>query len=87
MRLRIWLQAGRPDMTAMPNTSSFVRSQREVYQQTVIMLLGVRRSKTGVSTMVFLGGHAAMVQQLRDRWAALDDREGLPSPDQVLSWL
>lgn len=62
-------------------------SLRELYQQTVIMLLGLRRSRPELSLTDFLSSHAAQVQQLRDRWAALDARDAVPSPDQVLSWL
>jgi hypothetical protein len=64
-----------------------IMNSRELYQQSVIILVGTRRSKSDASVVDFLAGHAALLEQLRLRWAALEDKGSLPSPDQVLAWL
>lgn len=64
-----------------------VASPREAYQQAVIILLGARRQNANLGAGEFLLRCKTLSDQVRDRWCAVDDTEGLPSPDQVLSWI
>jgi hypothetical protein len=64
-----------------------VASSREDYQQAVIMLLGTRRQKQQLGAGEFLLRYQTLADTLKKCWIRVEETEGLPSPDQVLSWI
>jgi hypothetical protein len=76
------------EMNTMPDRPRRkAASSREAYQQAVIMLLGTRRQKQEFGAGEFLLRYKTLADTVKDRWTPLEDTEGLPSPDQVLTWL
>jgi hypothetical protein len=73
---------------AMPDrTNRKLASAREAYQQAVIILLGTRREKRELGAGEFLLRYKALVDMVTARWESIEDGHGLPSPDQVLTWI
>jgi hypothetical protein len=62
-------------------------SAREAYQQAVIILLGTRREKQELGAGEFLLRYKALADMVTARWSSIEDAQGLPSPDQVLTWI
>jgi hypothetical protein len=78
----------RVEVNTMPGPSKKeAASSREAYQQAVIMLLGTRRQKPELGAGEFLLRYKTLADMVIDRWTQIEDTEGLPSPDQVLTWV
>lgn len=62
-------------------------SAREAYQQAALSLLGRRRSDNADCVSTFVAKNRVFLDQLVERWLELSDRNGLPSPETIVSWL
>ena len=62
-------------------------STRESYQQAALSLLGRRRSDSAECLSTFIAKNRVLLDQLLERWLELTDRNGLPTPETIVSWL
>jgi hypothetical protein len=63
------------------------QSTRETYQQAALSLLGRRRSESAECLSTFIAKNRVLLDQLLERWLELTDRNGLPAPEMIISWL
>ncbi len=62
-------------------------STRETYQQATLSLLGRRRSDSTECLSTFIAKNRVLLDQLLERWLELSDRNCLPTPETIISWL